>query len=145
MKESYENPYEYVKFYRDRTAAENQFMTDYYSLLTFTQLKRFNDFKPKTINNFTIQIFNELKNYVSKTIHIKNNTPTLLNGPSRQITFTLDNNEYPYRSYNELKSLYEDFDRTKYKENIKHYNNFDVKQSKKHIILKHIQGIKIHL
>ena len=59
-----------------------------------------------------------------------------------QINFKLDNGGYPYRSYNKLKSLYDDFDKTKFKENIKHYNNFNVKESKNKYSLKTYSNVK---
>ena len=39
---------------------------------------------------------------------------------------------YPYRSVTKLKSLYDKYDETK----VKHYNNFNIKQSKKNYSLK---------
>ena len=50
----------------------------------------------------------------------------------KTFTFKHDSNNYPYRSANKLKSLYDDYDATK----VKHYNNFNIKQSKKDYSLK---------
>ena len=125
--------YDFVKFERDRTPEEDQFMADYYTLTSYSQIRRINDFVPNTTNPFTINIFNELKEIlkeVPKQKIAKNKQPKLF------LTFTLDNNGYPYRSYNKLTSLYEDFNRYKFKENIKPLNNFDLSKAKKQFNLK---------
>ena len=51
---------------------------------------------------------------------------------TKTIIYKPKQNDYPYRSINKLKSLYDSVDETK----IKHYNNFNVKQSKKDYSLK---------
>ena len=51
---------------------------------------------------------------------------------SRQVSFKVSTNHYPYRSYNKLKSLYDNVDTNK----IKHYNNFNLSKSKQEFSLK---------
>jgi len=62
--------------------------------------------------------------------------------PKNTLSFKLDNNGYPYRSYYKLKSLYDDFDRTKYKKEIKHFNNYNVKDNKEKYSLKTYSNVK---
>ena len=51
---------------------------------------------------------------------------------NKTVNIELNTTGYPYRSATELKSLYDSFDETK----VKHYNNFNIKQSKKDYSLK---------
>ena len=48
-----------------------------------------------------------------------------------EVNYILDSYNYPFRSYNKLKSLYDDFDKTKFEEKIKPLNNFNINKSKK--------------
>ena len=50
----------------------------------------------------------------------------------KTLTFKPIVTDYPYRSANKLKSLYDEYDESK----VKHYNNFNIKQSKKDYSLK---------
>ena len=47
-----------------------------------------------------------------------------------------------FRGHSKLKSLYDDFDNIKYKQNIKHYNDFNVKESKNKYSLKTYSNVK---
>ena len=60
---SYELPsyYKYVKFERVRTDDENKFMADYYKLMSYSRIADITKFKPSTTNDYTIYIFNILK------------------------------------------------------------------------------------
>jgi len=51
---------------------------------------------------------------------------------SHQVSFEVSTNHYPYRSYNKLKSLYDDVDKNR----IKHFNNFNLAKAKKDYSLK---------
>lgn len=62
--------------------------------------------------------------------------------PNNIINFKLDNDGYPYRSYYKLKSLYDDFDRDKYNKNIKHFNNYNIKDNKEKYSLKTYSNVK---
>ena len=59
----------------------------------------------------------------------------------QKVSFVFDSNGYPYRSLNKLKSLYDDFDNEKFKQ-VKHYNNFDIKESKKEYSLRTCSKVK---
>ena len=137
------NPdYNHIYFYRDRTREENDFMKDYNKLIGYKTAASIKKFVPKTNNKFTIEIFKKLKvsllNELSEQTQFKEDKQA----KRRIINFKLDNNGYPYRSYNKLKSLYDDFDKLKYKQNIKHYNDFDVKESKNKYSLKTYSNVK---
>ena len=68
-------------------------------------------------------------------------TKSQTTGTQTKESFKFDKNAYPYRSLNKLKSLFTDFDNEKYKQ-IKHYNNFDIKQSKKEYSLRTCSKVK---
>ena len=60
----------------------------------------------------------------------------------RTVNFKMINGGYPYRSYSKLKSLYDDFDKDKYNKQIKHYNNYNVKDNKQKYSLKTYSNVK---
>lgn len=164
------NKYNYVKFNREQTKDERYFMYDYENLLKCNTKQDIIDFTPNTLNPFTIQVFDGLKRLLISDIdiikkdlikeEIQPSIPSMLeeepepkpkskpkpkqkplNEPL-EVSFKLDNGGYPYRSYNKLKSLYDDFNTIKFKKNIKPLNNFNVKESKKQYNLKTYSKVK---
>ena len=83
------------------------------------KLNRLNEFSRNLLNKVKETKINELSPKPKSNI----------------LKFTLNTGKYPYRSYKKLTSLYDDFDNEKYKE-VEHYNNFNVKESKKDYSLK---------
>ena len=86
----------------------------------------------KRLNDFAVAILNKVKE-----ARINQIQPTKTN----TLSFTFDSNGYPYRSYNKLSSLYDDFDKNKYQA-VKHYNDFSVKDSKKDYSLRTYSKVK---
>ena len=145
-------PNETLKFNRRRRIIENTFMTDYLQLSNFKTINSIDNYKPKITGNHLTILINELKNYFKNQLlqpQIKEvKAKTLLRSSSptsprnlniNTLNFTYDNSfNYPYRTYEKLKPLYDEID----KSNIKTYNNFDIKKSKNNYSLKTYSNVK---
>ena len=142
IQESSNPDYDHVIFFRRRMLFEEKFKKDYDKLIKYKTIKGIRNFKPNTSNQFTINIFNKLKESLINDIIISKEDLKPDKEPNKILHFTLDNKGYPYRSYTKLKSLYDDFDRTKYKKNIQHYNNYNIKENKKKYNLKTYSTVK---
>ena len=64
--------YEHIYFKRARTENENQFMRDYRQLTNYKTTASIKKFKPNTKNEFTIEIFEKLKESLLNEISLSN-------------------------------------------------------------------------
>ena len=95
--------YDHIKFIRELTHEEFIFMQDYNQLVKYKQIKKITEFQPNTTNQFTLGIFNKLKE------KLKNDILKLKELEAKERI----NNYTPEESQQRLNNLIENFDYNK--------------------------------